>query len=234
MATPTCHRCGAIKDKTTGNCKTKSCFYRETCSFCGRLGHSANRCPQEFRKRQAERDARAAMRLQKQQEFEAKLTNMRCFKCGEKGHDRSRCPRFALPNFVYTEPQRDNASEETKNFGKMRMSQIAPQNSSVDADVETSLPDNADTASLRDLAGDSVDDEMSDSSKSELLDLERTPSLIVVSDEVAIPIVNASTFEQVEVDSLNAPKDTHVESWNLEEVLSRAPWKRPLDFSMLS
>jgi hypothetical protein len=174
------------------------------------------------------------MRLKKQQEFEANLANMRCFKCGEKGHDRSRCPKLAPTNFVYTKPQRNTTSEELNDFSKMQISQIATQNSSVDADVETTLPENADIASSHVLNDDSVDDATSDSSKSERPGSESMLSAVVVSNEIAIAIVAASTLEQVEVDDMHAPKDKLGESWNLEEVLSRAPWKFPLDFAMLS
>merc|ERR1712216_129464 len=138
------------------------------CSACGRVGHSANMCPLEIKKRQEERDARAARRLKEQQAFEAKLANMICFKCGEKGHDRWHCRKLAPTPLVDIKPQGNHTSEAC-HCVKNQSIQIETQSLSADADVETILPENEDILSPLDIAfiDDSVGDEMSDSSKCE-------------------------------------------------------------------
>jgi hypothetical protein len=88
------------------------------------------------------------------------------------------------------------------------------ENQLADVDAETVMSENAETLSESDLTDNSVPDETSDN--------------MLVSDElVNICKIPSSCSDEVREDKGTLAEDD-VDSWHLEEVLSRAPWKIPL------
>jgi hypothetical protein len=168
------------------------------------------------------------MQLKKQQEFQARLASMTCFKCGSKGHARSNCP-------MQTRDQRTTTLKDEKASVNLNpVDEIShsdhteAQRACVDVDSETVLPENAETISDADI----TDDETSNSSKISDQGRDSMFACAMISSNDTGGGMIANTCDDAVVE--NTSKDDGTDSWNLEEVLSRAPWRVPLSSLGLS
>jgi hypothetical protein len=103
------------------------------------------------------------------------------------------------------------------------------RNDCADADVETVLPENAETVSDGGLTDDSILDETTNSSKvGNLASDNMDDSLAIFSGGIVSANTTANTCRDAVVEDTSRFEDDDVDSWNLDEVLSRAPWKMRL------
>lgn len=183
--------------------------------------------------------------LKKQQKFQERLAGIPCFKLGSIGHVRSNCPmqlsyqctttceQLETPGMDLLHESLSNETHFAENLSQQQLAKFPLNHADkskmdhteidcVDVDVETVVPESAEVVSYGDLTDNSVhgDDEASNSSKvGDLGSESMVACLMMSSDEVLktcddAVVVNTCTFE-----------DEDEDSWDLEEVLSRAPWK---------
>jgi hypothetical protein len=119
--------------------------------------------------------------------------------------------------------------EKTDTDNKSPVGHTEARDDCVEADIETVLPENAETISDGGLTDDSSPDETTNSSKVEDLASDNMgASLMISSDVVVSANTTANTCHVTVVEDTSRSKCDDVDSWNLEAVLSRAPWKMHL------
>jgi hypothetical protein len=120
----------------------------------------------------------------------------------------------------------ENASADLNDADKCQQIQTEIQSDCEGADNETMLPDNGELVSNCGSTYDSDADDTSNNSKKGGLNSENSVNLVVTHSVEALQAsAEANIVDGSVIEDTCAFDDASEDSWNLEEVLSRAPWK---------